>query len=97
MKITKVQVFTYQALNEHEDDTYSANIFTSEGFVLQIGIDGEFSIPFGHECTCTTEEAQDKATDELDADNVAEELGLESGISSEDLENIALSQGASIE
>lgn len=97
MKITKVQIFNYQALHENEDDTYSANIFTSEGFVLQIGIDGEFSIPFGHECTCTTEEAQDKASDDLDADDVAEELGLESSIRSEELENIALSQGASIE
>ena len=96
MKIEKVQIFNYPE-DEMFEESYSANIFVSDGFVLQIGTDGKFSIPFGRECSSTTEEAQDNANEEFCEDFIALSLGLSEGMSYQQLIDVTHSHGGYVE
>ncbi len=53
----------------------SVDFIIDDRFMLQLGTDGEFSIPRALNAVWDDEEAQDQAADTLDAENVAEESG----------------------
>jgi len=86
MKVTQIQIF------EYEDDDFSANIVIDDKFMIQLGTDGEFSIPAANLASWGSDQDQDFARDNLNEDEIAESLEIPS--SKEDL--IAYANGRAL-
>ena len=75
MKVTQIQIFEFRD-DEIAIDEFSANIIIDDKFMIQLGTDGEFSIPAANLAAWGDDEAQDYARDHLNEDEVAESLGI---------------------
>ena len=72
VKVTQIQIF------EYEGDDFSANIVIDDKFMIQLGTDGEFSIPAANLAAWGCDEAQDYARDHFNEDEIAESLEIPS-------------------
>ena len=70
MKITQIQVFN------HDGQDFSANIAIDDKFMIQLGTDGEFSIPSSNEAVWSSDGEQDFAKENYDAGEIVSLLEI---------------------
>jgi hypothetical protein len=68
-EVTDVQLFGC-------GDSFSANFAINNEFMIQLGTDGEWSIPSSNEASWSDEDKQDYAAESYTAQGVADNLGL---------------------
>ena len=82
-EITDIQLFDYcdyEQINDEGDCekkySFSANIAINNTFMIQLGTDGEFSIPTSEEARWNDARMQDLMFEEQDADDIAGSLNV---------------------
>jgi hypothetical protein len=74
-KITDLQIFN-MADDESAEDNFSANIAVNDAFMIQLGTDGEYSIPSSNLAAWLENDVQDQAAEDYEIDDLVEALGL---------------------
>lgn len=75
-EVSQIQLFPQSDFSGGRTSVFSANIAINGEFMIQLGTDGEFSIPFAREAAWGDDAAQDWAQENLDADELAEQLKI---------------------